>query len=144
VDSDRYTIDAKAAGPQAMEMMRGPMLQALLEERFHLKVRRETREVPVYALTVAKGTPKLQPTRPGSCQAIDITHPEEIRRPCGGFRPSILEKSPKVDRETASHSVGVDTIGQTIGGLCRQLSVALDRDVVDRTGIPACSISTWN
>ena len=35
------------------------MLQALLAERFKLKVRRETRQVPVYALVVAKGGPKF-------------------------------------------------------------------------------------
>jgi uncharacterized protein (TIGR03435 family) len=35
-------------------MMRGPMLQALLEDRFQVKVHRETRELAVYALTVAK------------------------------------------------------------------------------------------
>jgi len=28
--SDRYSIDAKAPGPQSLEMMRGPMMQALL------------------------------------------------------------------------------------------------------------------
>jgi uncharacterized protein (TIGR03435 family) len=41
-------------------MMRGPMLRALLEDRFALKIRRETREMPVYLLTVAKGGFKLQ------------------------------------------------------------------------------------
>ena len=35
------------------------MLQALLADRFKLKVRRETRQVPVYALVVAKGGPKF-------------------------------------------------------------------------------------
>jgi uncharacterized protein (TIGR03435 family) len=35
------------------------MLQKLLEDRFGLKIKREQREIPVYALTVAKGGPKL-------------------------------------------------------------------------------------
>jgi hypothetical protein len=39
-DSARYTIDARVERPAAPEMMRGPMMQALLEERFHLKIRR--------------------------------------------------------------------------------------------------------
>ena len=42
--------------------MRGPMLQTLLEDRFKLKIHHEAREVPAYALTVAKGGPKLRPT----------------------------------------------------------------------------------
>ncbi len=36
--SDRYTIDAKPETPQTIGMMRGPMLQTLLEERFKLKI----------------------------------------------------------------------------------------------------------
>ncbi len=39
------------------------MLQSLLEERFKLKVRRESKEEPVYALVVAKGGPKLQKSK---------------------------------------------------------------------------------
>ena len=36
------------------------MLQALLADRFKLVIRRETKEMPVYALVVGKGGPKLQ------------------------------------------------------------------------------------
>ena len=36
------------------------MLQALLAERFGLRIRRENREMPVYALTVARGGPKFR------------------------------------------------------------------------------------
>jgi uncharacterized protein (TIGR03435 family) len=38
------------------------MLQHLLEERYSLKIHRETQQRPVYALTVAKGGPKFKPT----------------------------------------------------------------------------------
>ncbi|HKE82310.1 MAG TPA: M56 family metallopeptidase [Vicinamibacterales bacterium] len=50
------------------------MLQVLLEDRFRLKVHRETRELPVYALVVGKNGPKLDPpvrrvvTGPGGTQ----------------------------------------------------------------------------
>jgi bla regulator protein blaR1 len=60
IDSDRYTVDAKPETPQTRAMMGGPMLQALLEGRFKLTIHRATKEVPVYALVVAKGSPKLQ------------------------------------------------------------------------------------
>ena len=40
------------------------MLQALLRDRFQLKMHVEKRELPVYALVVAKGGPKLKPTAP--------------------------------------------------------------------------------
>jgi uncharacterized protein (TIGR03435 family) len=63
VKSDRYTIDAKPETPQTVAMMRGPMLQALLEDRFQLRIRHDIKDVPVYALGVAKGGPSLKPRR---------------------------------------------------------------------------------
>ncbi len=35
------------------------MEQSLLADRFHLKVHFETRDLPVYTLTIAKGGPKM-------------------------------------------------------------------------------------
>jgi len=67
IHSGRYVINARAEGAPSEGTMMGLMLQALLEDRFKLKIRRENREVPVYALTVAKGGPKLPPFQQGSC-----------------------------------------------------------------------------
>jgi uncharacterized protein (TIGR03435 family) len=36
------------------------MLQNMLADRFHARIRKETREMPVYAIVVAKGGPKLK------------------------------------------------------------------------------------
>jgi len=58
---ERFTVDAKADDPaKATAGQLHQMLQALLIERFRLKFHRETREMPGYALTVAKNGPKLQ------------------------------------------------------------------------------------
>jgi uncharacterized protein (TIGR03435 family) len=58
VESERFDIVAKAAGePGHDEIQR--MVQALLADRFKLTIRRETRELLVYALVVAKSGPKL-------------------------------------------------------------------------------------
>jgi uncharacterized protein (TIGR03435 family) len=38
------------------------MLQGLLAERFHLTVHHESRELPIYELTVAKSGPKMKPS----------------------------------------------------------------------------------
>lgn len=57
--SDRYDVVAKAgdgATPDQIRRMIGP----LLAERFKLQFHRETRELPVYALTVQKGGPKFK------------------------------------------------------------------------------------
>jgi uncharacterized protein (TIGR03435 family) len=49
------TLDSNARA----EAMR-PMLQKLLLDRFQLVIHRETREMPIYALVVAKGGPRLE------------------------------------------------------------------------------------
>jgi uncharacterized protein (TIGR03435 family) len=58
--SDPGAIPAGLATAALHEKVR-PMLQALLADRFKLAMRRDTREAPVYALTLAKGGPKLKP-----------------------------------------------------------------------------------
>jgi uncharacterized protein (TIGR03435 family) len=60
IKSDRFNIDAKVEDPsKATEEELLQMLQALLTERFSLKLRREMREMPGYGLIVAKNGPKL-------------------------------------------------------------------------------------
>ena len=56
-------------------MMEGPMLQVVLEERFKVKVHRETRVVPIRELVIAKGGAKLTPFKPGpgSCVPWDYS-----------------------------------------------------------------------
>src|SRR5207244_289699 len=56
VTSERYDIDAKAEGTPTRDEIR-LMMQRMLAERFQLKTHRETRDLPVYALVAAKGTP---------------------------------------------------------------------------------------
>jgi uncharacterized protein (TIGR03435 family) len=72
INSDRFDIEAKEdeAHAQASSKLLPPemskqmrqMLQSLLEDRFGLKVSHATKELPVYALVIAKGGPKLTPT----------------------------------------------------------------------------------
>ena len=64
LDSARFDIEAKADTPATETQLR-PMLQSLLGERFQLVVHRDTREMPVYALKVAKGGPRLREVKEG-------------------------------------------------------------------------------
>ncbi len=64
INSEKFAIEGKAATPASKEELR-PMLQTLLADRFRLSVRREIKEVPVYALTVAKGGPRFREFKPG-------------------------------------------------------------------------------
>jgi uncharacterized protein (TIGR03435 family) len=73
VRSDKYTIEAvgdSTDGPT----LQGPMLLDLLERRFDLKLRVETEEIPVYAITIAKGGLKIKPLE------IDSVKYEELRK----------------------------------------------------------------
>lgn len=59
--SERFDITAKIpAGGTAKDVP--SMLQALLEERFQMKMHRESKDLPVYGLVVGKGGVKLQET----------------------------------------------------------------------------------
>jgi len=60
VRSTLYTIEAVATGAADAQTMRGPMLRALLERRFGLKVHVETEQFPVPQLTVAPGGLKMK------------------------------------------------------------------------------------
>src|SRR5262249_42096083 len=50
---EKFEIEAKASGPTDRRVMQGPMLRALLEERFSLKTHRaDDQNVDMFALTV--------------------------------------------------------------------------------------------
>jgi uncharacterized protein (TIGR03435 family) len=66
VFSDGYDIEAKAEGNPSREQMR-LMLRTLLEKRFQLKLRSETKSMGAYELTVTKGGARLMPPKPESC-----------------------------------------------------------------------------
>ncbi len=62
--TDRYEINAKGEGNITRDDLK-PMLQALLADRFKLTIQRETKDMPVYNLVVAKGGPKLKESEGG-------------------------------------------------------------------------------
>jgi uncharacterized protein (TIGR03435 family) len=72
-ESDRYDISAKAegAGELTRDLAR-PMTQALLADRFQLKVRRGTKEMPVYALVLAKNGPKFKESAPDAQSLLTL------------------------------------------------------------------------
>jgi uncharacterized protein (TIGR03435 family) len=53
ITTDTYDVTARAEDAAHVAQMAGPMLRALLEDRFELRIHRETKEMPVYFLTVA-------------------------------------------------------------------------------------------
>jgi len=61
--SERFDIAAKLPAGTAREQV-PEMLRSLLEDRFQIKVHRETKEFPVYGLVVAKGGLKMAESPP--------------------------------------------------------------------------------
>jgi len=123
------TWDIEARGGDApIAQMYGPMLQKLLEDRFRLKIHRETRQLPVYILTIAKGGPKLSATKEGSCVPLDLNHmqppaPGSVRCGSGSVRGNAARAT-------------IDSHGQTLTALAaRGFDGDLDRPVIDQTGL---------
>lgn len=129
VTSDRYRIVAKPARAATLEMMKGPMMQTLLEDRFKLKVHHEKKEVATYALTLAKGGIKAPSVR--ECTAYDPADPpasSEAERVapkyCGRFGLS---------RKGQDRIVDIDAM--TMAEFAAQFSGWLDHPVIDKTGL---------
>jgi uncharacterized protein (TIGR03435 family) len=125
IRSEGYRIDAVAAGSPSLEIMQGPMLQALLEHRFKLKIHRDTREGPVYSLTLAKGDSKLRPFEEGSCIKLEsppVSAPVPGKRYCD-------------DIISARNPASINAEGITLAEFCQMLDLVVDRQVIDHTGL---------
>lgn len=74
LDSERFEITATMPPETTKEQFR-IMLQNLLAERFKMTVHRETKELPTYALTVAKGGPRMTESKEPPPPADDGNSP---------------------------------------------------------------------
>jgi uncharacterized protein (TIGR03435 family) len=89
----RFDIEAKipeGADPKSIN----EMLQALLEERFGLKLHRESKEVSGYALLVAKGGAKLTPAGPPA-PPTPPKDPEEMKQ----VRQELMKKAQALQKQ---------------------------------------------
>jgi len=148
--TDSYDIQAKIADAlfQAMQKMppdqsrqqRQFMEQSLLADRFKLKVHFETRDMPVYALVVAKGGPKLTPSKDGEPESIFVT---------GGAEGSELKATAaKLDNLARLLQMQPDTAGRMLvnqTGLTGTYNFTLkwsrDQSAGSDSGLPATSES---
>jgi uncharacterized protein (TIGR03435 family) len=137
IDSDGYDIDAKAAGSANQRQM-WLMLQSLLEDRFKLKVHRETKELPVYALTAAKSGLKLPRPTEGGC-ASPTPDASTAAWAGGRMQPPGEGRTPQAP--CGSVSVMLRPSGARMQGgkipmpeLIRMLSMVLGSTVIDKTG----------
>jgi bla regulator protein BlaR1 len=139
INSDRYDIDAKPEGTPSREMMNGPMLQALLEDRFKLTIHRETKEVPVYALTVASGGLKAAPFQEGSCLRIDFNQLlaalNRVKYGSTLFEPALPPNFCQNGGGGTESIFTFDAQGVGLEEFTRTLLAFMDRPVINKTGV---------
>jgi uncharacterized protein (TIGR03435 family) len=122
INSDKYAISAKVPDSVVAEWQKKyneedvrSMMRSLLADRFALKVSHQTKELPVFALVVAKGGPKISPSKDGASHGGNDGHNE-------GY----LEIEKMTDRP----------ISMLIEVLSRQPELE-GRKIVDETGLTA-------
>jgi uncharacterized protein (TIGR03435 family) len=126
--SNGYSIEAVAPGISDSKMLLGPMLRILLEDRFKLRIHRDSEEVPMFALRIARSGFKLKPMKEGECSA-DRTGPPDPNAtiwPCRSLRFGT----------NGANAVWTFN-GFELSTLAARLSRALGRHVLDETGIDA-------
>jgi uncharacterized protein (TIGR03435 family) len=129
ITTDRYEIEARAAGNPTKDQMR-LMVQSLLAERFHLALHLETREAAIFTLTLAKPGrpgPKLRPHSEGpACDAA--VDPAVVFPPICDVQG--LRLQPGRMALAGSRNSTLDVIASSLPGLG-----ALGRPVVNQTGL---------
>ena len=132
INSERYDIEAKTEGSNGADAML-LMLQALLEDRFQLHYHHETKERAVYLMTIAKSGSKMQaagcvPFDPNNLPKQATMSNQERGKQCSGISRSA----------GALNGNGMsmeDATGPAFQSLTGQLSLVLDRPVINRTGL---------
>jgi uncharacterized protein (TIGR03435 family) len=131
LETERFDIEATADGEPGGEMMRGPMMQALLEDKLSLKIRRETKNAPAYALVATSGTSRLQEFQEGSCTPQDWSRPQSLHPTPGVKYCSFFVGT----TPTEGSMPRAEAKGATLSDIAKLLSLALDRPVIDATGV---------
>ena len=137
MDADRFDVLANIAPGTTSTDLR-TMVRSLLADRFKLRVHHETRELPVYALVLARPDGKLGPQLKRltvDCEALRAARakgeaPPTPRRTPGG---------PPLDCSTSTLLDGsittIESGGMNMALLASSLARAAGRPVHDRTGL---------
>jgi uncharacterized protein (TIGR03435 family) len=131
IASERFDLTAKF--PEGSNADRLPeMLQSLLAERFQMKVHREKRELPVYALTLGKAPLKIQ--KAAQDGGADLPAKGNVNVAATGSAAGV-----SVDLGNGSYYTFANGKFEakkvSMEVLARQLERYLDRPIVEMTGI---------
>jgi uncharacterized protein (TIGR03435 family) len=136
---NRFDVEAKVDAEDAPKLknlkidQRRAMMLPLLQDRFNLKYHHETRELPIYALVVAKSGVKMRPGAPD-----DPPKPDDPQK---ADAPPLKPDAPAKEKPRMGHSLmmngrgHIESTGTTITMLAHSLSRELGRSVEDKTGL---------
>jgi uncharacterized protein (TIGR03435 family) len=159
--SQKFDIVAKAEASNATDTSElVPMLKALLEDRFKLKTHKETREMPIDTLVIARNDGKLGPNlRPSTsdCQSAQVQEEQQKRAQAASAAlkgdPSALagllpkpgevvpcSMTPMIGSVQGAAAGGMPSFGmrgngQRLSVLVQLLSQAMGKTVQDKTGL---------
>jgi uncharacterized protein (TIGR03435 family) len=140
VDTQSYDITATLPPGTTKEQF-GQMLINLLEDRFHLALHRETRELPGFELVLGKNGAKLREAAPADSDNAEPVAPDASVPPKtdpNGFpvvdRPGVAIAM-KMKPGASVPLVYLTARAQALGELVHMLGDQLGRPVVDKTGL---------
>ena len=146
-NANKFDITATTENRTATTDQLLGMLQTLLAERFKLKVHTETREVPIYALVLARDDRKFGQKlklSTADCPDFKAQRQEQLEALAKGGLAALAAAQPKPgeNRPCAVASapsgpglIGVKATGQTMALLATVLTQLTGRPVVDKTGL---------
>ena len=130
--SDRFEVAAASEAGGGVDRLQA-MLRSLLQERFALRTRVETRDVPVYHLVTTRRDgstgAQLRPSRV-DCAALRLKRGPGGTAPANGSEPEC-----QVSFRLSGGSMTISFKGETTSELARRVIPERDRPVVDKTGL---------
>jgi uncharacterized protein (TIGR03435 family) len=135
--TERWDINAVASTAQTRAQFNA-LLRQLLADRFKLRIRRERRELPVFALLMARDDRRPGPNLTGVTVDCAV-YKDAFNRLQSGPRPEpgVPLQPTTCDTLTRSGPQGTHVVGKAVelSTLARMLTSYFDAPVLDRTGL---------
>jgi uncharacterized protein (TIGR03435 family) len=146
-NSNKFDINARAENASVTTDGIFSMLQTLLADRFKLKVHTETREVPIFALMLARDDgrlgPKMKPST-DECPDWKVRQQQQLEAIAKGGVGALAAMMPKpgekascmiVPQQGTPGVIGMRGTGQSMEIVTLFLTQLTGRPVVDKTGL---------
>jgi uncharacterized protein (TIGR03435 family) len=146
INADKYDINAKAVDGTLTTDQMLALLKTLLADRFKLKLHTETRDVPIYALVLARSDGKfggkLKPSA-DACPDYKVQQQQQLEAIAKGGLQALAAAAAKGDQpcsfsnvpQATPGAIGIKARGQSIELMTMLLTQLMGRPVVDKTGL---------